>query len=430
MVELCVGPNSVVGDDVAIRIDSRRRRALQRGVVLDVDGPQPEPRAVIAPLVIVDERPVVVPDQRDAVGLGALEPVDGVVQVVPALVSVGPRCAIVGGHAVFNDVQRFRREQFVVLAERVVDAFGLRGDFGEVPECGVDRAEVRGRHAVVEVDADEVDVGFDAFLQDFALHGGDGGQECVVRGCLGLRVGLVRGIVPDFVEADDGVDVFRQVSGLCNADLDVVPEEHERLVERDPHGVIATPPVRDEVGVFLEVLGGIVAGDAAVILDPPRVYVVHHGDHRHHAMGPDFLNDVVVVRDFFLVELPGVWLDPGPLDSEPERVNAERRHVGDVFLVAVAEVCCIADGVYVGVFRVRGLAAPVAVAVVAFDLETRGGYAPVEEALFTGLPGAEECLGVRCVSGGCCAASGDESGAGECSGCEDCGSCCGEESPA
>ena len=147
-------------------------------------------------------------------------------------------------------------------------------------------------------------------------------------------------------------------------------------------------------------------------------------------MGPDFLDDVVVVRDFFLVELPGVRLDARPLDAEPERVNTERRCVGDVFLVAVAEVCSIADGVHVGILRIGGVAAPVAVAIVAFDLETRGGDAPVEEALFTGLPGAEECLGVRCVSGGCCAASGDERGAGECPGREDCGSCCGEESPA
>jgi len=78
----------------------------------------------------------------------------------------------------------------------------------------------------------------------------------------------------------------------------------------------------------------------------------------------------------------------------------------------VAEVCCIADGVYVGVFRVRGVAAPVAVAVVAFDLETRGGYAPVEQTLFTGLPGTEEYFGMWCVSGGCGATSGDECGAG------------------
>ena len=199
MVELRVGPNSVVGDDVPVRIDGRRRRALQRGIVLDVDGPQPEPRAVIAPLVIVDERPVVVSDERDAVGLGALEPVHGVVQVVPAFVPVGPWCAVVGGHTVFHDVQRFRREQFVVLVERVVNALGFRGDLGEVPECGVNRAEVRGGHAVVEVDPDKVDVGLDAFLQDFALHGGDSRQECVVRACLGLRIGLVCRVVPDLV---------------------------------------------------------------------------------------------------------------------------------------------------------------------------------------------------------------------------------------
>ena len=370
------------------------------------------------------------PDQRDAVGLGALEPVHGVVQVVSALVPVGPRRAIVSGHAVFHDVQRLRREQFVVLAERVVNALGLRGDLGEVPERGINRAEVRGGHAVVEVDADEVNVGLYAFLQDLALHRSDGGQECVVRAGLGLRISLVRGIVPDLVEPDDGIDVFRQVSGLRNADFDVVSEEYERLVEHDPHGVIATPPVCDEVGVFLEVLGGVVAGDAAVILDPTGIDVVHHGDHGHHAMGRDLLNDVVVVRNFFLVELSRVGLDARPFDAEPERVHAERRGVGDVFLVAVAEVCSIADGVHVGIFRIGGVAAPVAVAVVAFDLETRGGDAPVEEALFTVLSGAEECLGVRCVSGGCCAASGDECGAGECSRCEGCGSCCGEESSA
>lgn len=373
---------------------------------------------------------MVVPNEGDAVGLGSLEPVDDVVQIISAFVPVGPWCSVVGGHAVFHDVQRFRREEFVVLAEGVVNALGLRGDLGKVTERGVNRAEVRGGHTVIEVDADEVDVGLDAFLQDFALYGGDGGQECIVCARLGLRISLVRRIVPDLVEPDDGVNVFGQVSGLRNADFNVVAEEHKWFVERDPHGVIATPPVGDEVGVFLEVLGGIVAGDAAVIFDPTGIDVVHHGDHGHHAMGPDFLNDVVIVGDFFLVKLPGLGFDAGPFDAESERVDTERRSIGDVFFVAVAEVGSIADGVHVGVFWISGVAAPVAVAVIAFDLETGGGDAPVEEALFTGLSGAEECLWVWCVSGGCCAASGDECGAGEGSGCEDGGSCCGEESPA
>ena len=96
---------------------------------------------------------------------------------------------------------------------------------------------------------------------------------------------------------------------MGNANFNVVSEEHEGFVEGDPHGVIATPPVRDEVGVFLEVLGGVVAGDAAVILDPTGIDVVHHGDHGHHAVGADFFDDVVVVGDFFLVELPGLWFD-------------------------------------------------------------------------------------------------------------------------
>ena len=318
----------------------------------------------------------------------------------------------------------------MVLAERVIDAFGLRGDLGEVSERGVNRAEVGGGDTVVEVDADEVDVGLNAFLQDFALHRGDGGQECVVGAGLGVGVGFVRRVVANFVEPDDGVHVFGKVGGFGEPDFDVMPEEYEGFVEGNPDGVVASPPVGDEIGIFLEVFGGVVAGDAAVVLDPAGVDVVHHGDHGHHAVGPDFLDDVVVVRDFFLVEVPGLGFDARPLDTEPERVDAERRGIGDVFFVAVAEVCCIADGIYVGIFRIGGVAAPVAVAVIAFNLETRGGDAPVEETLFTGLPGAEECLRVWCVSGGCSACSGDECGAGERSDCEDGGSCCGEESPA
>src|SRR5699024_305942 len=89
-----VGPDPAAGDDLAVGVHAARRGARQRRIAEGVHPVQAEAGGVVAPLVVVHERPVVVPDHWVAVGHRALEPEDGVAQEVPAVHTVRPVAVI------------------------------------------------------------------------------------------------------------------------------------------------------------------------------------------------------------------------------------------------------------------------------------------------------------------------------------------------